>query len=346
MNSFETMLGSSVAHLMKAPRRWLVTGCAGFIGSSLVEALLANDQEVVGIDDFSSGMPSNLAQVENKVGERRFRAFRFIEGDVRDAGACENACGGVEFVLHHAAIASVPLSMEQPLHVHDVNVTGTLMMLQAARQAGVRRFVYASSSAVYGDCANDPQVEDAIGSPLSPYGATKRMNEIYGRLHAAIFGLETIGLRYFNIYGPRQDPSGAYSAVIPKWIASMIADQPVTINGSNEISRDFCFIEDVVQANILAALTGNGVAGEVFNIASGEQVTLDELFEAIRRTLSEAGQHYPHSPVMGPYRPGDIARSSADIGKARAGLGFERTHELARGLAATIAYFRDQGSRI
>lgn len=344
MNSSETMLGSSVAHVISEPRRWLVTGCAGFIGSSLVEALLANGQTVVGLDDFSSGNPGNLAQVERKVGARKFRAFRLIEGDIRDAEACESACDGVEFVLHHAAIASVPLSLEQPLHVHDVNVTGTLMLLEAARRSGVKRFVYASSSAVYGDCANELQIEGVIGNPLSPYAATKRINEIYGRLHADIYGPGTVGLRYFNIYGPRQDPNGPYSAVIPLWVASMIGDRPVTINGSAEISRDFCFIKDVVQANILAALTENAVSGEVFNIASGKPVTLRELFEAIQVALRDAGHDYQRSPVMGPARPGDITKSSADIEKARAELGFKPTHDLAQGLVATIDHVRHQGS--
>lgn len=344
MNVSETMLGSSVAHLLSEPRRWLVTGCAGFIGSSLVEALLANGQQVVGLDDFSSGHHRNLAQVERRVGEPKFRQFRLIEGDIRDTDACARAYDGVDFVLHHAAIASVPLSIEQPLNAHDVNVTGTLMLLEAARRAGVRRLVYASSSAVYGDCANDVQIEGTIGNPLSPYAATKRMNEIYGRLHADIFGLETVGLRYFNIYGPRQDPNGPYSAVIPLWVASMVGDRPVTINGSDEISRDFCFIEDVIQANIRAALTENAVAGDVFNIASGNPVTLRELFDAIQVALLRAGHDYQHAPVMGPPRPGDITKSSANIEKARSKLGFEPTHDLALGLVATVGHLRGQGS--
>lgn len=344
MNASETLLGSSVADVLSEPRRWLVTGCAGFIGSSLVEALLANDQAVVGLDDFSTGNRGNIAQIKRKVGEQRFQAFRLIEGDIRDAEACARACDGVDFVLHHAAIASVPLSIEQPLHVHDVNVTGTLMLLEAARRTGVRRLVFASSSAVYGDCANEVQIESTIGNSLSPYAATKRMNEIYGRLHTDIYGLETVGLRYFNIYGPRQDPSGPYSAVIPLWVASMIGGRPVTINGSDEISRDFCFIADVVQANIRVALAESAVTGDVFNIASGKAVTLRDLFEAIRLALREVGHDYQRSPVMGPARPGDIARSSADIRKARAALGFEPTHNLANGLVATVDYMRHQGS--
>jgi UDP-N-acetylglucosamine 4-epimerase len=344
MNASETLLGSSVADVLSEPRRWLVTGCAGFIGSSLVEALLANGQAVVGLDDFSTGNHGNLAQIKRKVGEQRFQAFRLIEGDIRDAEAVARACDGVDIVLHHAAIASVPVSIEQPLHVHDVNVTGTLMLLEAARQADVRRLIYASSSAVYGDCTNEIQIESAIGNSLSPYAATKRMNEIYGRLHTDIYGLETVGLRYFNIYGPRQDPSGPYSAVIPLWVASMIGDRPVTINGSDEISRDFCFIEDVVQANIRAALTKSAVAGDVFNIASGKAVTLRELFEAIQVALREVGHDYQRSPVMGPPRLGDITRSSADIEKARAALGFEPTHDLADGLVTTVDYMRHQGS--
>jgi UDP-N-acetylglucosamine 4-epimerase len=307
--------------------------------------LLANGQDVVGLDNFSSGHASNLAHVKAKVGSA-FNRFRLIEDDIRNPDACREAMAGVDVVLHQAAIASVPLSMEQPLLVHDVNVTGFLTLLEAARAVGVRRFVYASSSAVYGDSENFPQIEDRIGQPLSPYGATKRINEIYGHLYSSVFGLECVGLRYFNVYGPRQDPEGAYSAVLPRWIASMVADEQVTIHGSSAISRDFCFIDDVVQANIRAATTSRAVAGQVFNIATGTEVSLAELFEAIRETVNATGGDYRREPILGPARQGDIVKSTADIAHARRGLEFSPEYRLNEGIMPTLAYYRSpQGAK-
>lgn len=341
----EILIGSSVAPLLTERRRWLVTGAAGFIGSSLVEALLAHGQDVVGLDNLSSGRAANLSHVRMKLGAAAFDRFRFIEDDIRNPDACCGAMAGVDVVLHQAAIASVPLSMEQPLYVHDVNVTGFLTLLEAARASGVRRVVYASSSAVYGDSDRSPQVEDRIGSPLSPYGATKRMNEIYGDLYSTAFGVECVGLRYFNVYGPRQDPAGAYSAVIPNWMAQIARNDRITINGSGSISRDFCFIDDVVQANVRAACGPSEVAGQVFNIATGTEVTLQALFEAIRDRFNAAGGGYRHEPVMGPAREGDIAKSAADISLARRDLGFSPEFGLIDGLAPTLSYYRGPAAR-
>lgn len=318
-------------------RTWLVTGAAGFIGSALVEALLKAGQSVVGLDDFSTGYRRNIDDVAARTGDS-FANFRLIEGDVRDQGRCAEACSGADYVLHHAAVVSVPLSVERPLHAHSVNVGGTMALLEASRLAGVRRFVFASSSAVYGDVADFPQREESIGRPLSPYAANKRTNEIDAALYSNLFGMGTVGLRYFNIFGPRQDPKGAYAAVIPNWIERMLAGDEVPINGSGEICRDFCFVGDVVRANLLAA-TGEGGSGEVFNIASGRTVTLEQLFNAIRGALGELGVGYSRDPVMAPARPGDIWRSGAETKKARKLLDFEAMTSLEDGLRATAEYF-------
>lgn len=320
-------------------RRWLVTGAAGFIGSNLIEALLAAGQDVIGLDNFSTGHRRNLDRVQARTGDG-FSRFRLIEGDIRDPEICATACAGVNVVLHHAALASVPLSMEQPLLAHAVNVTGTVNLLDAARQAGVRRFVYASSSAVYGDCADMPQREDRTGNPLSPYAATKAINEVDGALYTAAYGLGCVGLRYFNVYGPRQDPNGAYAAVIPRWIEAAVAGRPVTINGSGAISRDFCFIDDVVRANVAAALGPEQLGGKVFNIATGSSVTLDELLAAIRDAAASEGIDYAVEPVTGPPRPGDIIDSAADTALAARELGFEAQCRLSDGIRETFRYFR------
>jgi UDP-N-acetylglucosamine/UDP-N-acetylgalactosamine 4-epimerase len=339
------MRGMSLQELLGARRRWLVTGCAGFIGSNLIETLLSSGQEVVGIDNLSSGSESNLHQVQSKVGAN-FRSFTMIKGDIRNPQICADACERVHYVLHHAAIASVPLSIGDPCRAHDVNVTGTLALLDAARRSGVRRFVYASSSAVYGDCSNTRQSEDMIGNPLSPYAATKRVNELYAALYSRTYGLDTMGLRYFNVYGPRQDPNGAYAAVIPRWIEDMIADRIITINGSADISRDFCFVEDVVQANVRAAATPGLGGGEVFNVASNHETKLGELFAMIRQALLEAGKDYQLEPVIGPHRVGDIRHSAANIDKAREELRFSPQVSLAEGLVATIQSFRNRAGQI
>src|SRR5689334_22601234 len=301
-----------------AKRTWLVTGVAGFIGSNLLEALLSLGQDVVGLDNFSTGFQHNLDQVEAAVGPEAWSRFRFIEGDIRDLDTCREACAGVEVVLHEAALGSVPRSIDDPLTSHACNVTGFLNMLVAARDAGVKRFVYAASSAAYGDWPGLPKVEETIGRPLSPYGAGKYMNELYADVFGRCYGLETVGLRYFNVFGPRQDPDGAYAAVIPKWIAAMLRGETVYINGDGETARDFCFIDNVVQANILAATARNPEAvNRVYNVALGDQTSLNELFGYLRDLLEARDATFECAPaVYRDFRPGDVRFSRADISKA------------------------------
>jgi UDP-N-acetylglucosamine 4-epimerase len=330
--------------LKRDPKVWLVTGAAGFIGSHLVETLLTWGQRVVGMDNFATGYRRNLDEVRVLVGQRAWRRFRFLEADIRELPACRRAVRGIDYVLHLAALASVPRSLRQPLESHAANVTGTLHILEAARQAGVRRVVYASSSAVYGDHPGLPKVEDRVGQPLSPYAATKGMAEDYARVYGTCYGLETIGLRYFNVFGARQDPKGAYAAVIPCWIAAMLQARPVVINGDGLTSRDFCHVANVVQANLLAATARRGAAvGQVYNVALGGRTTLNELFEALRSSLEP---HCPHlqgfRPVHGEFRSGDVRHSQADIGKARALLGYRPTHDLAQGLAESLEWYRSR----
>ena len=327
--------------IAREPRTWLVTGVAGFIGSNLLEALLELGQRVVGLDNFATGHQHNLDQVEEAVGSEAWSRFRFIEGDIRDLETCRIACKGVDVVLHEAALGSVPRSIEDPITSHDVNVTGFLNMLVAARDTGVKRFVYAASSAAYGDFPGLPKVEHTIGRPLSPYGAGKYMNELYADVFGRCYGLETVGLRYFNVFGPRQDPDGAYAAVIPKWVAAMLRGEPVEIYGDGETSRDFCYIENVVQANLLAGTTASPEAvNQVYNVAVGGQTTLNELHGILRQLLSA---HDPellvHAPIYRDFRPGDVRLSRADIGKIQRLLAFKPTHFVQEGLERAIAWY-------
>lgn len=306
------------------PGRWLVTGAAGFIGSHLVEELLRRGAEVVGLDDFSTGHRANLDAVAAAVGASAWQRFRLLEGDIRDAAACEAACAGAEVVLHQAALSSVPLSMAEPARVMSVNVDGFAKVLEAARLAGVGRFVYASSSAVYGDEVAVPAVEDRIGRPLSPYGASKHLGEQMARLYDDCFGLRTAGLRYFNVLGARQDPDGAYAAVIPRWFAEFRRGQRPSIFGDGETTRDFCPVEDVVQANLLAATAPDDACGAVYNVALGRSTSLNQLYTLIRDQL--AGEGVPCAgwePEYGPFRAGDVRHSRADVSRAREALGFE-----------------------
>lgn len=327
--------------LQAAPQSWLVTGVAGFIGSNLAEALLQLGQRVVGLDNFATGHRHNLDQVQASVGAERWGNFRFIEGDIRDADVCRNACTGVEYVLHQAALGSVPRSLEDPLTTHAANNTGFINMLVAARDAKVKRFVYAASSSTYGDHPGLPKVEDVIGKPLSPYAVTKLVNELYADVFGRCYGTESIGLRYFNIFGRRQDPNGAYAAVVPKWVASMIANEPVYINGDGETSRDFCYIDNVIQANLLAATaTHPEAANQVYNVAVGDRTTLNQLYEAIRANLA---LRFPHlaaaKPVYRDFRAGDVRHSLADVAKARTRLGYEPTHRIGEGLAEAMDWY-------
>ena len=316
---------------------WLVTGAAGFIGSNLVEALLKAGQQVVGLDNFATGHQRNLDQASALAEGRGM--LRMIEGDIRDRAACASAVIGVDVVLHQAALGSVPRSIADPLTSHDVNVTGFLNMLDAARTAGVTRFVYAASSSTYGDEPDLPKREERIGNPLSPYAVTKLADELYAAVYARNYGFKAIGLRYFNVFGPRQDPDGPYAAVIPKWVAAMIGGDPVTINGDGETSRDFCYVANAVQANILAALASDEAQGEVYNVAVGDRTTLGELFGFIRDGLRDHQIHYDQDAIMADFRVGDVRHSQADIGKARRLLGYDPAYSVARGLGEALPWY-------
>jgi UDP-N-acetylglucosamine 4-epimerase len=326
--------------LAQEKRTWLVTGVGGFIGSNLLEALLRLDQRVVGLDNFATGSPRNLEEVQASVSPEQWARFTFHEGDIRDLEDCRRACEGTDFVLHQAALGSVPRSLEDPVATNSVNVAGFLNMLVAARDAKVRSFVYAASSSTYGDHPALPKVEDSIGKPLSPYAVTKYVNELYADVFARSYGFETIGLRYFNVFGPRQDPDGAYAAVVPKWTASMIRGDEVFINGDGETSRDFCFVANAVQANLLAALaTTPDARNQVFNVAVGGRSTLNGLFVALRDALRANGVSYARDPVYRDFRAGDVRHSQADITKANRLLGYEPAFDLPAGIDAAMPWY-------
>jgi UDP-N-acetylglucosamine 4-epimerase len=320
---------------MAAVKTWLVTGSAGFIGSHLVENLLRAGHKVVSLDNFATGHRTNLREVEQAVGAEAWRRHRFIEASIVDIDACRAACRGVDIVLHQAALGSVPRSIADPIATHQTNVTGFVNMLVAARDAKVRRFVYASSSSAYGDDEALPKVEHVTGAPLSPYAASKLANELYAEVFARCYGMQTVGMRYFNVFGPRQDPEGAYAAVIPRWIRAMLTEDPVEVNGDGETTRDFCYIANVVQANLRAALTDDARAlNQVYNIAVGESTSLSELLEILRSLLGRNLQ-----PVYRPFRPGDVRHSLADISRSRELLGYAPTHTLASGLRESLSWY-------
>lgn len=321
---------------------WLITGVAGFIGSNLLEVLLSSGQKVVGLDNFATGHRHNLLEVERRVGSDAWRSFTFIEGDIRDRADCARAVQGVNVVLHQAALGSVPRSLADPLTTHDVNITGFINLLDAARQAGVRRFIYAASSSTYGDEATLPKQEQRIGNPLSPYAVTKLVNEQYAAVYARCYDFRATGLRYFNVFGQRQDPNGAYAAVIPKWTAAMIGQEPVTINGDGETSRDFCYVANAVQANIRAALASDEAQGEVYNVAVGERTSLTELFGLLRDALAQHQIPYRDDPVFNDFRAGDVRHSQADISKARGLLGFDPTHDIRQGIDEAMEWYVQQ----
>jgi len=326
--------------LRRERRSWLITGVAGFIGSHLLETLLRGDQTVVGLDNFLLGTRANLEIVRRSVGDTAWQRFRMIEGDIRDTATAAGACAGMQIVLHQAALGSVPRSIAEPVLSHDINVTGTLVMLEAARAAGARRFIHASSSAVYGDETTLPKREARIGQPLSPYAASKRMNEIHSAVWERCYGLSSVGLRYFNVYGPRQDPAGAYAAVIPRWISALRRHEPIFINGDGETSRDFCFVTDVVQANVRAALVEAlpGIS-PVFNVACGQRTTLNTLLQILKSRLAVDDPAVSEVAVSHRgFRAGDIPHSLADISQARTVLGYEPQFGLEQGLTAAIAW--------
>jgi len=320
---------------MAAVKTWLVTGSAGFIGSHLVEHLLRRGQYVVSLDNFATGHRANLDEIEHAVGPDAWRRHRFIEASIGDAHACREACRGVDVVLHQAALGSVPRSIADPAATHQTNVNGFVNVLLAAREAKVRRFVYASSSSTYGDDATLPKVEAVTGAPLSPYAVSKRANELYADVFARCYGMQTVGLRYFNVFGPRQDPEGAYAAVIPRWIRAMLTGGTVEVNGDGETSRDFCYIANVVQANLLAALIEDPRAlNQIYNIAVGVNTSLKRLLEVLASLLDVDAQ-----PAYRPLRAGDVRHSLADISRARELLGYQPTHSVATGLQESLSWY-------
>jgi UDP-N-acetylglucosamine/UDP-N-acetylgalactosamine 4-epimerase len=333
--TYETLL----AELPKAPKSWLVTGAAGFIGSNLLETLLKLDQRVIGLDNFATGHQSNLDEVETLVTPQQWVNFDFINGDIRDLDTCHKACKGIDYVLHQAALGSVPRSINDPITTNSTNIDGFLNMLVAARDAKVKSFTYAASSSTYGDHPGLPKVEDTIGKPLSPYAVTKYANELYADIFARTYGFKTIGLRYFNVFGRRQDPNGAYAAVIPKWTSAMIRGEEVAINGDGETSRDFCYIENAVQANLLAATAEERAKNEVYNVAVGDRTNLNQLFNALKTSLAQNLVNYDRRPQYRDFRPGDVRHSQADVSKAKGLLGYLPAYDINAGISEAMPWY-------
>jgi UDP-N-acetylglucosamine/UDP-N-acetylgalactosamine 4-epimerase len=334
-------------HLAASPKTWLVTGVAGFIGSNLLETLLTLDQRVVGLDDFSTGKQRNLEDVRQMCGPARWLKFRLIEDTIGDLETCRLACRDVDYVLHHAAVASVARSLKDPISTNESNVNGFVNMLVAARDGGVRRFVYATSSAAYGDDSADLKVECTVGRPLSPYAVTKYADELYAHVFAQCYGFETIGLRYFNVFGPRQDPEGDYAAVIPKWIAALINRESIFLNGNGDTSRDFIFVPDAVQANLLAATAAKPEAvNQVYNVALNKRTTLIELFSILKELLLHSGHDVGAcEPLYREFQRGDVWHSQADITKISELLGFSPVYGVREGLAKTLPWYIETAGR-
>lgn len=335
MNSFEQVK----QELLNEPKKWLVTGVAGFIGSNLLEALLKLNQHVVGLDNFSTGYQKNLKEVQALVSEKQWQRFSFVEGDIRDSSTCMDVSEGVDYVLHQAALGSVPRSIADPITSNASNITGFLNMLEASKQNKVTSFVYAASSSTYGDHPALPKVEENIGNPLSPYAVTKYVNELYADVYNRTYGFKCIGLRYFNVFGRRQDPDGAYAAVIPKWTASMIKGEQVFINGDGETSRDFCYIENTVQMNILAATGPDEAKAEVYNVAVGDRTTLNELYDSIKSALSESDVAVEVEPEYRDFRAGDVRHSQADVTKAKTKLGYAPQYRIQAGITEAMPWY-------
>lgn len=334
-NSFE----SALDRLRAKKQKWLVTGCAGFIGSNLVEFLLKHNQFVVGLDNFATGHKVNLEEVKKIVSDESWKNFVFIEGDITNFETCSQACSDVDYVLHQAALGSVPRSIKDPLLTNSVNISGFLNMLQASKNSSVASFVYAASSSTYGDHPGLPKKEDIIGRPLSPYAVTKYVNELYAEVFARNYGFESIGLRYFNVFGKRQDPKGAYAAVIPKWISLMLSDEEVVVNGDGETSRDFCYIDNVIEANILAAFAKKESRNQIYNVALGDRTTLNELFNYLALNLSKNNINYIRNPIYGEFRAGDVRHSQADISKARSLLGYDPKWKVEEGIMLAMDWY-------
>ncbi|MEN5035218.1 NAD-dependent epimerase/dehydratase family protein [Pseudomonas sp. TWI929] len=328
--------------LPQAPKRWLITGVAGFIGSNLLEHLLLLNQAVVGLDNFATGHQRNLDEVKSNVSAEQWGRFNFIQGDIRNLDDCRKACCDVDYVLHQAALGSVPRSLNDPITTNATNIDGFLNMLVAGRDAAVKSFTYAASSSTYGDHPGLPKVEDVIGKPLSPYAVTKYVNELYADVFFKSYGFNSVGLRYFNVFGRRQDPQGAYAAVIPKWLASMVSGDDLFINGDGETSRDFCFIENVVQMNLLAATSVDPAAvNQIYNVAVSGRTTLNQLFEALRTGLQENGVDYTKAPVYREFRAGDVRHSQADISKAQKLLGYAPAYDVKKGISKAMPWYID-----
>ena len=339
-------LGDVGQALSSRERHWLLTGSAGFIGSHLLEALLSGGQRVTSLDNFSTGHRANLDAVRASVGDSAWAKHDFIEGDIGDAEVCRRACSGAQVVLHQAALGSVPRSLADPLATHNANATGFVNLLDAARRAGVLRFVYAASSSTYGDSPSLPKVEHTIGRPLSPYAVTKFLNELYADVFARSYGIQTMGLRYFNVFGPRQDPNGPYAAVIPLWAAKMLRGEACTINGDGETSRDFCYVANAVQANLRAALVDDAAAlNQVYNVAVGQRTTLLQLHELLAAALTQLAPALRVQPARRrAFRDGDVRHSLADIAKAGSLLGYAPSHDVRKGLEQTAPWYLAQSN--
>lgn len=335
MSKFEQIKSELIA----SPKTWLITGVAGFIGSNLLESLLKFNQKVIGLDNFATGYQKNLDEVKDLVTDEQWQGFTFVEGDIRDADTCMNACNNVDYVLHQAALGSVPRSIADPITTNSANITGFLNMLEAAKTNNVKTFVYAASSSTYGDHPALPKVEENIGNPLSPYAVTKYVNELYADVYSRTYGFKCIGLRYFNVFGRRQDPDGAYAAVIPKWTAAMIKNEQVFINGDGLTSRDFCYIENTVQMNILAALANDEAKAHVYNVAVGDRTTLNDLFDSIKHALVNNGVTVEQTPEYRDFRAGDVRHSQADVTKAKKNLGYTPTHRIQQGIAEAMPWY-------
>ena len=326
--------------LITTPKFWLITGVAGFIGSNLLETLLSLNQRVVGLDNFATGYQRNLDEVQSKVTTEQWARFEFHLGDIRNLDDCRKACAGADYVLHQAALGSVPRSIADPIATNASNIDGFLNMLVAAKDAKVKSFTYAASSSTYGDHPGLPKVEDRIGKPLSPYAVTKYVNELYADVFARCYGFQTIGLRYFNVFGARQDPNGAYAAVIPKWTDALIQAETIYINGDGETSRDFCYVANAVQANLLAATTLNEEAkNQVYNVAVGDRTTLNQLFNLLCDGLNSLGVKANVQPIYRDFREGDVRHSQADVSKAQRLLGYSPTHRLADGIHEAMPWY-------
>lgn len=325
--------------LLKQPRQWLITGAAGFIGSNLLEFLLRLNQQVIGIDNFATGFQANLDEVSKLVTPQQWSNFKFIEGDITCFETCQFICSNVEYVLHQAALGSVPRSINDPIRSNAANVTGFLNMLVAARDAKVKSFTFAGSSSTYGDHPALPKIENVIGNLLSPYAVTKRVNELYADVFAKVYQFKTIGLRYFNVFGPRQNPNGAYAAVIPKWTNAIINQEQIYINGDGNTSRDFCFVENAIQANILAAMAREEAKNQIYNVALNDNTTLNQLFEYIKEALAKHGINYVHTPIFQQERSGDVKHSQADIMKGNRYLGYEPQFRIRDGIQKMVPWY-------